>query len=491
MAVDFSERRLSRLPSSLVGCLSGPFLVDPSLTRILYSGRVPFVPPVEEPDAEPVDLHRAVSNEELGPEFRSVGLFQASEDGTAWGYVGEDPDLRNRDLGGHRVFERVLRLVLDGKDAGEVSGGKFWIDPRGRGVAHQEAIPHPSEPQVRHARIVLNGEPGPVLLAVRKAAWSVQGVFAYTGDLSVGGGARVFVAGEPGPVFPRVEDLLWSPDGLRLALVASEDGVKRKLLVNGKAEPVQGEPFRVTFSPDGKRLAYAGFADGGCRIVVDGEAGPKVDGCLGLEFSPDGRRHAAVVVSGGRQAVAVNHRAGKAYDDVGGPLMNRDGTLVAHGAGEAGAQFVVVNGEESERADLVFRLAVASEAPAAAWVLKKGRSYRIFHQGRLVRETAERVGALVLGRDGRTLAWIEGGRLHVDGAPAEAVDALEEPVFAPDGRTPVYRARIGGEPHLVVGGTTHGPMRVLSPFAFSPEGDRVACVVLAGDEVWRKVFPLR
>ena len=143
------------------------------------------------------------------------------------------------------------------------------------------------------------------------------------------------------------------------------------LTINGKSAPDLGEPFRMTFSADGKRMAYAAFADGGCRVVVDGEAGPKFDGCLGIEFSRDGRRVAYVAVQQGRQMLVQDHRAGKAYEDVGSPLMSRDGAMLAYGARDGQEQFVVVNGEESERADLVFRLAVADEGSAAAFVLKK------------------------------------------------------------------------------------------------------------------------
>ncbi len=486
----FTEERLSTFPKTLEGCPGPGPLVSPALDRVLYSGTVPFVAPVEEPDADPVERHCAVMNDGVGPEFKTVGQFQCSDRGTMWAYVGEDPDLRSKEAGGHRIFERVLHLVVNGQLAGELAGGRFHLSPDGLGEAHPEPVPHPTEPRLKLVRMVLNGKPGPTLMSIKKAAWSRQGVFAYAGDLSVGGGSRVFLAGEPGPTHPRIDDLIWSPDGTRLVCIASEDGVRRSLFINGKAPADHGEPFRVTFSADGKRMAYAAFADGGCRVVVDGEAGPKFEGCLGIEFSPDGRRVAYVAVQQGLQVLVQDHRAGRAYEDVGSPLMSRDGSLLAYGARDGQDQFVVVNGEESERGDLLFRLAAAEEGAAAAWVLKKGGGYRLYNRGVLVRETRERIGPLVLNRDGSKLAWGEGGRIFLDGTPGDLMDGSDEPLFSPDGRTLIYKARRGEESGIRAGDNYHGPMKAWSPFVFNEAGTQVALVAQIGSEIWRKILSI-
>jgi dipeptidyl aminopeptidase/acylaminoacyl peptidase len=491
--ISFTEERLGTIPEGCSSLEGTQPLVSEALNLVLYGGYFPFVRPPDDPDAEPGPGGCVMANDYRSPPFKSVWPVGCSRDGTLWAYVGTEPEPRIRKFKGGKVTEEVSRVVVNGSVVGDMrSGAACWVSPAGNACAFEEAVPDPADPdgRFRHCRLVLGKKRGPAFSRTEKHSFSPRGALAYVGHTS-DGEAHLMVDGSRIARTGGISSLTWSPDGNRLAYVVQGRGLyDQVLVVNGKKLASSERIDKIRFDAKGRRLAYVVAAEGGFRVVVDGKLGPLFPSFPHyLRFSGDSKK--LIYVTSHR--LAIDHQPGPAYDDLFEPLLSRNAKTVAFVARRGKDWMAVVNGVESEPGESV-KIAVG-ELGGAACEVRRGRKYSLFHNGRRVRSGTGSLGPICLSADGKRLAFVEyrGGskaRVVVEGKAGETFEGIDDPRFAPDGRTIIYRAREGKDRFLVVGRCRYGPMLVFTPPVFDPSGRRFAVVAQVGREIWRKIFPV-
>ena len=131
------------------------------------------------------------------------------------------------------------------------------------------------------------------------------------------------------------------------------------------------------------------------------------------------------------------------------------------------------------------------------------RLYTAFQMQKFSGKSYGYISDLVSSKDGRHFAYIAikaGGEermsIVVDGNEGQLFDKIVSPVFSPDGRFLVYRARQDGKRFIVVSDLKGKVLRqhkdyemVFQP-VFTEDGKSVAYGVLDGSEFWWKVETL-
>jgi hypothetical protein len=225
---------------------------------------------------------------------------------------------------------------------------------------------------------------------------------------------------------------------------------------------------------------------------------------------------AAVVPVDGMQAVVdfsiidpdKDHQS-STYELIKYISLSRDGKAVAFIAGKNGKIYLVVNGREYLLPD---KLAIAgapvlSDDGASACVVLEslnGRSpssFTLYQTGQRYDENM-RFGAIreqVYSSAG-TLAYVAavGNRYFtvINGVPGPEFDAAVSPLFTPDGRKLIYRARDGAKRMVVIAnadGTGHlrfPSYEMVFPTGFTADGRSIGYGVLEGNKLIWKVDKL-
>lgn len=474
---------MSSVPEGWTEALDIPPVVSPSLDLVLYVASMTL--PSDDPEEEPDVRSCPVSNDRLGPEFKSLGGFVCGADPGLWACVASNHERRQWEWQSQRMSEEIRWLLVNGDKRADLGKGQPYVSRDGLRLAYTQTVWDDATGLFR-ARVVDGNVEGPFFQAVEPAGFGADGSFAYRaydgrrwGVVRGGSGKGPYLA---------VPELRWSPDGRRLAWIAvTEEG--QRLVVDGEKGPLKEGAREIRFSPDGARLAYVASTSEGDRVVVDGVEGALHPRVGSIAFSPDGRALVGVIAIGGGWAVTLNDQAGPVYDEVGPPVCGAGGERTAFAAKKGGRSFAVVGGKESEPADLVYRLLVG-ERGGSAYALLLGKTCVLVHNGREVARGVSRPNQMALSPDGASLAWSESlegrARMVVDGVPGEGFERVERPVYAPDGRTLLYVGRRGADAFLVAGATLHGPMEPLTDPVF--EGRRAAVVVRQGRDFFRKVI---
>lgn len=328
-----------------------------------------------------------------------------------------------------------------------------------------------------------------------------------------GKGSYIVHNGKAGRSYDAMGDFSLSPDGSRLAYGARK-GKRWVMVVDGREGRPYDEVGIPVFSIDGRHVAYeARKGERWCFVVDDRESSwcesyyekPVFDRdskrLLRIEntkdvwlkrfiisdlsfsretvielrgrlvvFSPDGCRiaFAEELPEGKRLAVFSYERPEDIkrsgfYDDLSYISFGEDSRLIAYAAIKGKKRFLVFNGKEAElpQGDLI-SLPVINSGNGAVGIFM-GREgaialYEFFFEPLSVRIKKHRVfesaSDLVYSKDGKQYSYLarRGNRIFavVNNRETEAFDMIVSPMFSPDGRFFVFRAREKGDRFMVV-----------------------------------------
>lgn len=371
-----------------------------------------------------------------------------------------------------------------------------------------------------------------------------------------GGRSRVFHDGRAGEAYETVGSVALDPGGRRIAHGALVEG-KWRMVVDGKAGAAFDAVETPLFSPDGAHVAYVARAGELWHVVVDGVKDGGARGTYQLHgFSGDSARIAFVEMLGGDGfgTLLVSDLALRERTVVSGRVKevvrSSDGTaLAAVGDREGGQSAMVVSFARPEEKqwgptyDAVYSLtfgptgrsiAYLAERAGGMFAVVEGREAplspgdspvslpRIRPDGRGLGIVVVAEGAVLLrefldggaraeppyneiewlvygGTDGsHAYAARKGEKWHlvVNGKEGPPFDRVVTPVFSPDGRFVVYRARQDGKRFVVVAdgeGKTvrqHPPYEQVHSVTFTADGKSIAYGVKDGRALAWKVEPL-
>lgn len=328
-----------------------------------------------------------------------------------------------------------------------------------------------------------------------------------------GQGSYIVHNGKAGKAYDAIGDFSLSPDGSRLAYGARK-GKRWVMVVDGKESRPYDEVGIPVFSTDGRHVAYeARNGDRWCFVVDDRESSwcesyyekPVFDkdskrllrientkdvwlkrfiisdltfskeavielrGRL-LVFSSDGSRIAFVeeLTEGKRLAVFSYERPEDIkrsgfYDDLSYISFGEDSRSIAYAAIKGGKRFLVFNGKQTElRQGDLLSLPVINPGKNSVGIFM-GREGAVAHyefsfeplpvRGKKLR-VFESASDLVYSKDGKQYAYLarRGNRIFavVNNRETELFDMIVSPMFSPDGRFLVFRAREKGDRFMVV-----------------------------------------
>jgi hypothetical protein len=266
------------------------------------------------------------------------------------------------------------------------------------------------------------------------------------GVVAVGAKMAAWYDGKVGPAYDGIAKghPVLSPDGSRYAYDACTGdwtGGRHQVVVDGAAGPECDAVYGPMFSEDGTRVAYLAWVGGRVRLMCDGQQVAEADGFTNA--SPTfyaGNKLAYQVRRGDRWQTVVEGVAGPEFDEVAEPVWDDDSKQLIY-RGRRGEGWVwVVNGRETADPPPVIQdghvLMVVSDGDKQAVSLDGVR-------GPLFDSI---VGAPVLNKDGRTLAYVAGSdagkRVVVNGVPGPLYEDIHYtgPVVSSTGRV-AYVAR--------------------------------------------------
>lgn len=373
------------------------------------------------------------------------------------------------------------------------------------------------------------------------------------------GQLRVIHNGQAGKPYVQITELLISSDGKRFAYVAIASDKLNKIVVDGKEGAVYGASDSHRFTPDGKHH-IATVTEGDDRyIVIDNkiirnyriERGPVVSSdSRAIAFSvksPDGNNKQIIVTDMKGQKTAVVDDCGEFF------VPSDDSSVLAAGCWKDDAnqsvklidfktrsviserkidgalkhlrvapdnrsllytllrkhdRYVVYNNREEKTpdGDEFFLPPVVLSSPNGVGVIigtvYKAYLYRAFQRQNKIGKGYGYISDLIASRDGRHNAYVATKaeehqmQIVIDGREGPKFDKIVSPVFSPDGRYLVYRARQAGKRFLVVSDTKekivsrHKDYAMVFQPSFTSDGKSVAYGVLDGNEFWWKVEKL-
>ncbi len=352
-------------------------------------------------------------------------------------------------------------MVVDGrkdKPYDQTSRGRNGgFSPDGRRFAYV------AQTGAKHC-IVVDGKEGPKFDGVEGPVFSADGKrLAYAAKS--GNRWSVVADGHKGHLFDsiNVSSLTFSPDGRRLAYGAKK-GRKWVLIIDGQESPELDYVDRPVFSPDSKRVAFSAKADNRWTVVSDGKTHRPYDYVEAVLFSPDSKRLGYIAKMKQTALVVVDGREGETFKEIGknSLVFGRNGRI-AYRALENGKWYVI--GEDIPRRPFE---AVGDGTPLFAadgtgpvFAAKTDDGWRVItpdREGQAYYYIWD--GSLAVSQDGTELAYRAVKRepaaminvVVVNAAEGKGYDSTGAPRFAPDGKTVVYKAKVGGKWFAVAGG---------------------------------------
>jgi len=311
------------------------------------------------------------------------------------------------------------------------------------------------------------------------------------------------VDGQEGEAYSTVKLPVFSPDASRVAYQAMA-GELWHLVVDATVSPGTSTRYlQHEFSGDSSRIAFiddGDDADRGRLVVSDVAFRTQtvIDvGVSGLLLNAQRSRAAAVGASDRRQGVLTFSldrpdvvKRGSIYDAVSGLAFGPDGVSLAYAAERSGQSLVVLDGQEEQLAPgemLVGPLVVRPDRKGVGALVASSAGVRLrqfFVEAGLGEAAHEEAEGLVYGDDGRSHAYAARRGAHwlvvVDGKEGPPFDRVVSPLFSPDGKHVVYRARQSGRRFVVVAdrkGRTarqHQAHEQVFPVLFTADGKSTA-----------------
>ena len=364
--------------------------------------------------------------------------------------------------------------------------------------------------------VVYNGIMGRPITGLDKIIMSADGSrIAYGADFD--GKWRMVIDNRLGVISEEVGDPVFSPDNQHIAY-AAKIGKKWHMIVDDKmsseCRAIDGKPV---FSGDSTKLAYVEKIDdrGQLRLIVSDLALRAVDkkesSGAQLVENTDKTRIAAVRKSGKKQSViefsfdspkAVNESP--QYDEVSRLVFGPDGESLAYVAGRGGQRVLVLNGKEEAipKGDISAPPVVRPDGKGIGVIMaSEGKFflYQAFSNKDTKEGQYDEADGLAYGKDGlHAYAARKGNNWVVvaNGKEGPALDRVVSPVFSPDGKFLLYRARKDGKRFVVVADANGKTLRQYPAYeqvfqtVFTADGKSVAYGVKDGNKLIWKVEKL-
>ena len=380
----------------------------------------------------------------------------------------------------------------------------------GRGVAYVAA-------KEGSSYVVHNGKSGTFYNGIGSVAISPDGQRVAYGAL-ISNKWRMVDAGVEGMIVDEVGEPVFSHDGKHLAYEALI-GKKWHIVVDSRMNAGCVQYYqKPVFSTDASKifLIENTETDGLFRLVVSdltfNRQSVKVLRAINTVTSSNRSRIATASEENGKYKLLEfsfdqpdNVKKGAPYDAISNIVFSADGASIAYVAQRDGSRFLVYNGKEERLPDgVILGSPVIRPDNRGVGVILGAKDGFFLHQA-FYRDGAndrhyDNAAELVYSNIGNQHAYIavkgQSFNIVVNGNEGPAFDKIVTPVFSPDGRLLVYRARKDGRRFVVVAdlhGKTirqHPEHEMVFDTAFTADGKSVAYGVKHGKELWWKVEKL-
>jgi len=424
---------------------------------------------------------------------------------------GQEPKVKSSSSMNEVVAQTSLLAAVErDASAGEAPNITVYFNENGRGAAYATGTGDT-------LRVVHNGKAGGPLQAIDRLVLSPDGKrVAYSA--MVNGKWRMFIADAEGMQSDEVSAPAFSPDSRHIAY-AAKIGDKWYLVLDNQKMPSGlayiSAPF---FSADSKKIVYSEKDENqtASRLVVGDLAGKRlfVKESCGSHFviNSDKTSIAAISEIGEKQRVVrlsfdqpASLKEGASFDTVSNIVFGSDDASVAYLGVRGEKRFLVVNDREDPLPDgnMPWPPVIRPDRKGAGILISSAKGfflYQAFSQGAVTETIYEEAADLTYSNDGNGYAFAarKGNNwfIAVNGKEGPAFDRVVTPVFSPDGKFLVYRARKDGKRFMVIADANGKVFRqhpayeqVFQP-VFTADGNSVAYGVKDGNKLIWKVEKL-
>lgn len=400
----------------------------------------------------------------------------------------------------------------DSRDAstGDTSNVRVYFNENGRGVAYATKTGDTF-------RVVHNGKTGGPLQSIDALVLSPDGKRVASSAMA-NGKWRMFIDCAEGVQSDEVSAPAFSPDSRHIAY-AARIGDKWHIIVDNhmdsSARAHISTPF---FSADSRKIIYSEKVknQSAFRLVISDPAHKRLfvkESCGNdIVISRDKTRIAAIAEINKKQRVVRLsfdrpdlHKEGASFDTVSNVVFGSDGASVAYVGVRGEKRYLVVNDREDLLPDgnMPWPPVVRPDHKGAGILISSARGfflYQAFSQNAATEKTYEEASGLVFSNDGGSYAFTartgNNWFIVVNGKEGPAFDRVVSPVFSPDCRKLVYRARKDGRRFVVVADKNGKTIRQHSAYeqvfqpVFTSDGKSVAYGVKDGQKLIWKVEKL-
>ncbi len=368
------------------------------------------------------------------------------------------------------------------------------------------------------------------------------------------GKVRVALNGKPGKPYQSIGTMALSPDGRRVAYNAL-DNDKWRIVVDEKEYSTEGEIGSPVFSPDSRHVAYESRVDNRWRIIIDEDKylqsqrgyfyrdkffssdskniitveNMEHNGNIyriavssltlkqlsvinvqgkNLGFNKEKTMMAFIEEKKGQQRLAMcdvgrldDGKYGPRYDYIIRYAFTEAGDAIVYIAERAKKRYLVMNGKEVEipNKGMIEHLTARPDKDAAVLVMNSHDGsylYQSVHNKTTKGKVYEEIAHLIYNKDASSHVYVakKGKKVFIvaNGKEGPAFDMVVSPIFSPDNKFVLYRARKDGKRFVVVADTrgktiTQHPSyeQVFQP-VFTADGKSVSYGVKDGNKlIWR------
>jgi len=379
-------------------------------------------------------------------------------------------------------------VVYDGQRQGpytrvgfEEGGAPLLFSPDGQHLAYMAVS---SNGYV----IVLDGEEqGPYeQVIVDSVVFSPDSQRLAYGAVDRSGNAFAVVDGQRGPAYDQVDRPRFSPDSQRVGYSARRGG-QWFMVVDGQAGRAYEDVYAwAPFSPDSQHVAYRASLGDGTFVVRDETPDPAFDAVdVGsLTFSPDSQRLAYVAVQDNQSVAMLDGQEYGRYEMVYGASLffSADSRRLLYVASEDDFWYTVVEGMEFGPYVYLDLPVFSDDGQHYAFLAVAGSQMQIIVDGETrVTQDWTAGGWLRFLPDSQTLTYVQVAQdqwmLVVGDQAYGPFEALNQPVYSPDGGRVALAAEVDEKVFLVVDGEPSAPYAAMGQPVFSPTGAHLAVTV--------------